>query len=33
MKADGRELWNKRAHAERRFPEHEEILTQLAPRA
>lgn len=27
--ADGRELWNKRAHPEERFPENEEILSQL----
>ncbi|MFN3242257.1 MAG: Rdx family protein [Planctomycetota bacterium] len=31
VKVDGRELWDKRAHAETRFPEHDEILSQLAP--
>jgi hypothetical protein len=30
VKADGRELWNKNTHAERRFPEHDEVLSQLA---
>lgn len=30
VKVDGRELWDKRAHAETRFPEHDEILSQLA---
>ena len=27
--ADGRELWNKNAHPDRRFPEHDEVLAQL----
>jgi hypothetical protein len=26
---DGREVWNKNAHPERRFPEHDEVLSQL----
>ncbi len=30
VKVDGRELWNKRAHPEERFPENDEILSQLA---
>jgi len=30
VKAEGRELWNKRAHPEERFPEDEEILALLA---
>lgn len=28
---DGKEIWNKLAHPERRFPEHDEILSHLAP--
>ncbi|MGC6487290.1 MAG: Rdx family protein [Planctomycetota bacterium] len=27
--ADGREVWNKKRHAEQRFPEHDEVLAQL----
>lgn len=27
---DGRELWNKLSHPQTRFPEDDEILTQLA---
>jgi len=27
--ADGREVWNKKRHAEQRFPEHDEVLSQL----
>jgi predicted Rdx family selenoprotein len=28
---DGKQLWNKRAHPETRFPEHHEVLSQLVP--
>ncbi|MCK5943724.1 MAG: Rdx family protein [Planctomycetes bacterium] len=33
VKVDGRELWNKRSHPEGRFPEHDEILSQLGANA
>jgi len=30
---NGTEIWNKLAHPETRFPEHDEILAQLASHA
>ncbi|MFT4515776.1 MAG: putative Rdx family selenoprotein [Planctomycetota bacterium] len=33
VKVDGKEVWNKLSHADTRFPEHHEILSQLAPSA
>lgn len=33
VKVDGKEVWNKLSHAESRFPEHDEILSLLAPSA
>ncbi len=31
--ADNQEIWNKMAHPDQRFPEHDEILPQLASNA
>lgn len=33
MKVDGKKVWDKRAHPDTRFPEHDEVLSQLAPSA
>jgi len=27
---EGKQIWNKRSHPETRFPEHDEVLSQLA---
>jgi len=28
---NGKQVWNKLSHPETRFPEHDEVLSQLAP--